>query len=157
LPTITTQPTNKTASAGSATSMSVAAFGQPVPTYQWRKNGTNIAGATSATLNFASVKLVDNGTYSVVVSNSAGTLTSSNAVLTIPALPTSITPSVTSGALHLSWPPNQTGYRLLAQTNPLGAGLSADWYLVAGSSTTNQISLPIDQAQGSVFLRLAYP
>ncbi len=157
LPTITTQPTNKTASAGSATSFSVAAFGHPTPTYQWRKNGTNLLGAKNATLAISSPTLYDNGTYSVVVSNSAGSITSSNAVLTIPAQPTSLVPSVEGATLSLSWPANQTGYRLLAQTNPLGSGLSASWYPIAGSSVTNQVTLPIDPANGSVFLQLAYP
>lgn len=157
LPTITTHPTNKTASAGSPTSLSIAAFGHPAPTYQWRKNGTNIVGATSSTLNIASVKLADNGTYSVVISNTAGTLTSSNAVLTIPALPTSITPTLTNGALNLSWPANQTGYRLLAQTNPLSVGLTTNWQPVAGSELTNQVAVPIDPANPATFFRLGYP
>ena len=157
IPTIATQPTNKTASAGSPVSFSVAAFAQPAPSYQWRKNGTNIVGATNATLSIPSATLADNGTYSVVVSNSAGGVVSSNATLTIPAQPTSITPTVTNGALNLSWPASQTGYRLLAQTNPFGIGLTSNWYPVPGSSATNQITLPIDPANGSVFLRLAYP
>jgi len=157
LPTITTQPTNKTASAGAPVSFSVAAYGQPAPWYQWLKNGANVVGATNATLSFASTKLADNGTYSVIIANSAGVAVSSNATLTIPAQPTAITPSVGSGALNLSWPVSQTGYRLLAQTNPVGVGLTSNWYLVPGSSATNQVTLPIDLVSGSVFLRLAYP
>lgn len=157
LPTITTQPTNKTASAGSATSFTVAAFGQPSPTYQWRKNGTNVVGQTNATLSFSSAKLADNGTYSVIVSNSAGTLTSSNAVLTIPALPTTITPTFTNGAINLAWPVNQTGYRLLAQTNPLSVGLTANWQPVGNSNSTNQVSVSLNPTNGSVFFRLVYP
>lgn len=157
LPTISTQPTNRTASAGAATSLSVIAFGQPAPTYQWRKNGTNIPGATSATLSINSTTLMDNGTYSVVVSNSAGVGVSSNAVIIVPAQPTSITPSFSNGALLLSWPANQTGYRLLAQTNPLSAGLGASWFPVAGSSLTNQVSFPVAPANASVFLKLSYP
>ncbi|MFO1488382.1 MAG: pectinesterase family protein [Verrucomicrobiota bacterium] len=157
LPTITTQPTNKTASAGSATSFTVAAFGQPTPTYQWRKNGTNVVGQTNATLSFSSAKLADNGTYSVVVSNSAGTLTSSNAVLTIPALPTSITPTFTNGAMSLFWPASQTGFRLLAQTNPPGVGLTTNWQPYGNSNSTNQVSVPTGSTNGSVFFRLVYP
>jgi len=157
LPTILTQPTNKTASAGSPVFFSVVAYGQPAPTYQWRKNGTTIAGATNATFGISSATLADNGSYSVVVSNSAGAVTSSNATLTVPAQPTAIISSVTNGALQLSWPPGQTGYRLLAQTNPAGVGLASNWYPVPGSSVTNQVTLPIDLANGSVFLRLAYP
>lgn len=157
LPTITTQPINKTANAGSATSFSIAAFGQPAPTYQWRRNGTNLAGATSATLNIASTTLNDNGVYSVVVSNSAGVLVSSNAILTVPALPASITPSVINGALNLAWPASQTGQRLLAQTNPPGVGLTTNWQVVGHSNTTNQVAVPLNSTSGSVFFRLVYP
>lgn len=157
IPTISTQPANKTVSAGSATSLSVAAFGQPAPTYQWRKNGTNLAGATSATLSFASAMVADNGTYSVIVSNSAGAVTSSNATLTVPAQPVPITPIITNGSLNLSWPASQTGVRLLAQTNTPGTGLTTNWSTVAGSTLTNQMSLAVNPASGSVFFRLAYP
>ena len=51
--------------------------------YQWWQNGTNLlSGATSATLNIASAVRTNGGNYSVVVSNSSGTVTSSVAVLT---------------------------------------------------------------------------
>ena len=157
MPTITSQPTNKTVSAGAAASFSAAAFGQPTPTYQWRKNGANISGATNVTLNFPSTTLADNGTYSVIVSNSAGALTSSNATLTIPAQPTSITPSVGNGVINLAWPATQTGYRLLAQTNPPGVGLTTNWQPVANSNNTNQMTMPVIPGNGSVFFRLVYP
>lgn len=157
LPTITTQPTNKIVSAGLATSFSISAFGQPALTYQWRKNGTNIVGQTNATLSINSVKLADNATYSVAVSNSAGVLISSNAVLTVPAVASSITPIFGNGALNLSWPATQTGFRLLAQTNAPGVGLTTNWQLIANSAATNQIILPLDAANGSVFFRLVYP
>jgi pectin methylesterase-like acyl-CoA thioesterase len=157
LPTITMQPTNRTASAGSEAAFAVAALGQPAPSFQWRKNGTNIVGATSSTFTIASAKLADNGTYSAIVSNSAGTISSSNAVLTIPAVPAPITPTFTNGALNLSWPADRIGFRLEAQTNSLGTGLSTSWFTVVGSSATNQMSLPINPANGSVFLRLTYP
>ena len=158
LPTITAQPTNKTVSAGSPALFSVTAYGLPDPTFQWRKNGTNIFGATNAVFNLASTVLADNGVYSVVVSNSTGMLTSSNATLTIPAQPTtSITPKMTNGVINLQWPSNQTGFRLLAQTNPAGMGLTTNWLPVANSNTTNQLTVPVNPTNGSVFFRLAYP
>lgn len=157
LPTITAQPTNQTVSPGLPASFSVAAIGQPNPTFQWRKNGASLAGATNATFAIASAKLADNAAYSVVVSNSAGVMVSSNAVLTVPATAAAITPGLASGTLNLSWPANQTGFRLLAQTNPPGAGLTTNWQPVANSAMTNQISIPLSNTNGSIFFRLVYP
>lgn len=157
LPTITSQPTNQTVSAGSPASFTVAAGGLPNPVYQWRKNGTNISGATNVSFSIASTKLLDNATYSVVVSNSVGVLLSSNAVLTVPAMPTAITPAINSGTLSLSWPSIGTGYRLEMQTNLNNAGLTTNWLPVANSTATNQMLVPINPANGSVFYRLVYP
>ena len=89
-PTITTQPTNQTATAGQNVSMSIVAGGT-APSYQWQvstdsTNWTNVAGATSATLTLTSVALTDNGKrFRVVVSNTVGTVSSNAAVLTVNA------------------------------------------------------------------------
>lgn len=70
---------------------------------------------------------------------------------------TNISFAVVGDLLHLAWPSDQTGWRLEAQTNHLADGLSTNWFTIVGSATTNQVYLPIDPANGSVFLRLTYP
>lgn len=82
-PVITTQPQSITISQGGTATFSVTATGNPAPTYQWRKNGTNISGATAATYTISNVQPSHAGTYSVVVTNSAGSVTSNNATLTV--------------------------------------------------------------------------
>src|SRR4051812_1815648 len=82
-PTLSTQPSSQSVTAGSNVSFTVAASGSPTPTYQWRKNGADISGATSATLALNGVQASDAGSYTVVVSNSAGLVTSSAATLTV--------------------------------------------------------------------------
>jgi pectin methylesterase-like acyl-CoA thioesterase len=82
-PVITTQPTNLTVLNGAAAAFTVAVTGVPAPGYQWKKGGVDISGANSATLSFASVTPADAGTYSVLVTNAAGTVLSSNAVLLV--------------------------------------------------------------------------
>jgi autotransporter-associated beta strand protein len=82
-PTITTQPTNITVNAGAPVTFVSGASGQPAPTLQWYKNGSPIPGQTNATLSFASAQGSDNGVYSLVAMNAAGTVFSLNATLQV--------------------------------------------------------------------------
>jgi Immunoglobulin domain/Immunoglobulin I-set domain len=82
-PTITTQPTNVTALAGNTAVFTVAADGTAPFSYQWAFNNTNLEDATNLTLTLTNVTMDQAGTYSVIVTNLAGGVTSSNAVLNI--------------------------------------------------------------------------
>ncbi len=86
-PSIATQPVSQTAQVGAGVSMVVSATGTPTPSYQWSKNGVIISGATVATYSLASAVSGDAGSYTVVATNSAGSVTSNPAVLTVNALP----------------------------------------------------------------------
>ena len=87
-PAIGTQPASQTVAAGQTASFSVTATGNGPLTYQWKKNGTDISGATSSTYTTPVNSSADTGAmYAVSVSNSAGTVTSSNATLTVSAAP----------------------------------------------------------------------
>ena len=85
-PTITVQPTPVSPAIGESATFSVQASGVPTPGYQWQFNGSNIAGATNATLTIANVQATNLGTYSVVVSNSAGSIASSPCTLSSPGV-----------------------------------------------------------------------
>ena len=83
-PAVTTQPASRTVAAGAAVTFSVSASGASPLRYQWRRNGVNIAGATAQDYTIASVAQADNGArFSVVVSNTLGSATSADAVLTV--------------------------------------------------------------------------
>lgn len=82
-PLITTHPTNQTVTAGATVTLSVAASGTAPLSYQWRRDGTNLAGANSGTLVLDSVQASDSGYYSVVVTNSLGVAVSSAAAINI--------------------------------------------------------------------------
>jgi autotransporter-associated beta strand protein len=71
--------------------------------------------------------------------------------------PTNITAVVVGNQYQLSWPASHTGWSLQAQTNNLSTGLSGNWVTVPGSASVNQINVPINPANGSVFFRLIYP
>jgi hypothetical protein len=83
-PTITTQPGSLSVSAGGPAVFSVAASGIAPLSYQWRRDGTNISGATNANYFLDPVQLADNGAkFSVRISNQAGQVISNEAVLTV--------------------------------------------------------------------------
>ncbi|HWA09944.1 MAG TPA: immunoglobulin domain-containing protein [Opitutaceae bacterium] len=90
-PVITTQPASQTATFGSAVSFTVAASGTPAPSFQWYRNNSPIGGATGATLSLSNVQAPDAGSYTVTATNSAGSATSSAAVLAVIAPTTALT------------------------------------------------------------------
>ncbi|MFK7831036.1 MAG: S8 family serine peptidase [Congregibacter sp.] len=79
-PVITTQPSGQTILVGDDFTLSVAASGSPSPSYQWVRISDGISnpipGATNNFYNVASASESDEGSYAVVVSNSAGEVTS---------------------------------------------------------------------------------
>ncbi|MDB6167477.1 MAG: hypothetical protein JWM88_341 [Verrucomicrobia bacterium] len=83
LPAFTTQPAGQTVSAGANVTFTVAASGSPTPTLQWKKGTTDIPGATSTTLTLNNVQTTDSGSYTAVATNSAGSVTSNAATLTV--------------------------------------------------------------------------
>jgi len=96
-PSITTQPTNRTVTAGLPTSFIVAATGPAPLSYQWLRNGNPLSPlATNSSWTISNVRLADTDIYSVVVTNSGGKITSSNAQLTV-TIPTA--PAISSAAL----------------------------------------------------------
>jgi len=89
MPSITVEPKDVTVIAGQKATFDVTASGNGPLSYQWRKNGTDISGATNSTYTTAKTSTSDNGTIiSVVVSNTRGSVTSTDATLTV----TSVTP-----------------------------------------------------------------
>ena len=82
-PTIITNPVSQMVTAGQPASFGVLATGLPSPTYQWQHAGTNLSGAIASTLNIASTTLADAGSYAVIVTTPAGSVTSTTATLTV--------------------------------------------------------------------------
>lgn len=113
-PTITVPPVATIQEEGKPASFMVAATHPSLtPTFQWRKNGVNIKGATASTLSFAAVKLTDAGNFSVVVSTGGDSAESTPVVLAVvkpvtqlfvQLAGTTVKPTVTvSGAATLTW------------------------------------------------------
>lgn len=127
-----------------------------------------ISGGTYANIATNGVSLtftntgLNNGTryyFVVSASNSAGEGANS---VEASALPVSQTPpplnfGISGNQLQFNWPADHLGWRLQMQTNSIDMGIGTNWVDVAGSTTTNQIIIPMDPANGSVFFRLIYP
>ena len=91
-PSITTQPASITVNAPNSATFTVVATGTAPLSYQWRRNGSNIGGATSASYVLNPTAGTDSGAqFSVVVTNAAGSVTTANATLTV-----NVAPSITT-------------------------------------------------------------
>jgi trimeric autotransporter adhesin len=103
---ITTQPLAQTKCTGSSVTFSVVATGGGTLTYQWKKDGQNINGATNPSYTISNLKTADLGNYSVEVTGTCGTILSNNALLkpvnNIPAYASATNPVYVGSALRLS-------------------------------------------------------
>jgi hypothetical protein len=128
-PSIGLQPASLRAMIGNSVSFSVSVSGTPPFSYQWRFNGTNLLNATNAAYTIQAVGAANTGNYSVVVTNSASSVTSSNACLTVLVPPTL--------ALQLS-----AGYPLLNLNGMLSNNFVVQYSRnLAGTNWINLLSL----------------
>ena len=101
-PTITRHPAARGVAAGQTATFTVEAAGLEPLSYQWRRDGVPIAGATAAAYAFTPTAADDGATFDVVVGNSLGSTTSSAAALAVvvdqPPTATILTP--TEGKLY---------------------------------------------------------
>jgi uncharacterized repeat protein (TIGR03803 family) len=108
-PQIFTHPASQTGVAGSRASFNVTVFGARPLAYYWQRSGTNLtdssslSGVHSRILSFNNLTAADAGTYSVIVSNSLGSLASSNAILTILAPPAIQSITHSNASIVLAW------------------------------------------------------
>ena len=155
-PVILEPPQNLVVEEGEAALFSVAAWGLPTPTLQWRHDGELIEGATNASLTISSAQLADAGEYDAVAANAAGTVTSATAALTVTLRPLVISSALSNGWMQLWWTPGVAGYRLQGQTNLAGGGIGNEWSDVNGV-TNNTWSAPLPSGDTSIFFRLVRP
>lgn len=155
LPVVVSPPTALAVLAGDPATFSVAAGGTPPLTFQWRRDGVALAGATDEIMHFPSTSMADAGLYDVVITNAVGAVTSVAAPLTVLEGSPALALGWEDGSLTLTWPP-VSGLRLQSQTNAPGVGLRPLWHDVPGV-TTNWFVIPVDGAAGGVFYRLFRP
>jgi autotransporter-associated beta strand protein len=112
------------------------------------------AGSSSGAFTSNSLPALNPGLAWNLASLTNGVL---SVIQTVTTNPTNLIYSVTDDLLTLSWPAGHVGWRLQMQANVLATGLSTNWVEVAGSTATNQVTMPISAGNASVFFRLVYP
>jgi hypothetical protein len=163
-PAITSQPTNQSVIVGGAVSFQASASGTSPLTYQWCFNATNAIGTDTNILTLQSAQVSDSGGYSLVVSNSAGSITSLVASLTV-----GTPPGVSQQPANQVIVQGQTATFNLAVTGdapltyqwrfnstPLAGGTSSG-YSVTGATTANagNYDAIITNAYGAITTQVA--
>ncbi len=131
-PTLSVQPADLAVNPGDPATFSVTATGTAPLTYQWRKGGAALSGATAATYTLAAAAASDAGAYDVVVSNKAGSVTSRSATLTVKTVAPTITTQPVGGEVF-----SGNAFTLLVAasgTAPLTYQWSKDGTALAGAT-----------------------
>jgi len=137
-PSITAQPAGQTVTVGQTATFTVVATGSAPLSYQWRKNGVAIAGMMSSSYTTSATTSADNGAqFTVVLSNSVGSVTSSVAALTVSAA--SVAPSITTQPASQTVTAGQTAMFTVAATGT--APLTYQWQknsaAIAGATSSS--------------------
>ncbi len=151
-PVIGVLPVDQTVAVGGAAALKVSATGAGTLSYQWKKNGVAIGGATNAALTFTSVQAADAGNYTVTVTSTAGglavspiatlTVNPGPAITGLSGLPTiAVGATLNLGVSALGAP--ALGYQWLKDGLPLTDGLA-----ISGS-TTSQLTVTNAQTSDS--------
>ena len=140
-PVITQQPPSRAVLAGGVTTFYAGATGSGPISFQWRKDGVNIGGATSSTFSIISCAPGDEGVYTFVVTNAAGTATSDGATLVVNVPPVitllPVSQTVTAGST--------VSFTVAASGTPPFSYQWIKWISYPGSNT------PITGATNSTF------
>jgi uncharacterized repeat protein (TIGR01451 family) len=147
VPQILTQPANVTVTAPQPATFTVEATGPAPLSYQWRRNGSNIVGATSTTYTRTPTAVSDSGSsYSVVVSNGGGSVTSTAATLTVSPAP--IPPSITTQpSSTIAFEPNAASFSVVATgTSPLGYQWHRNGVALPGATGSSYVVNPTSSA-----------
>jgi glucose/arabinose dehydrogenase len=136
-PVIDVQPASRTVAVGQSVTFKVGVTGSTPMTFQWRRNGTAIAGATGASYTRSNVQLTDNGAmFDVVVSNAFGTAASASAQLAV-TLNTVPTARITQPVVGTTY----AGGNVISYA---GTGNDAEDGMLAGSAFTWWVNLHHD-------------
>lgn len=153
-PTIIVQPQSQSIPFGTSFSLSVVANGTEPLAYQWKKDGGNIPGATSATYTDSDMQIGDAGSYTCVVTNVVGNVTSDAAVIEVIGFAPEITSiTLANGVVALPGLPIDSyytgidiGMTLSITVTTTGSGANTyEWYI-------DQVGTQYDTGAGQVLI-----
>ncbi len=153
-PAIVTQPQSQTNAPGGTAVFSVSAVGSAPLSFQWKKgttnlvNGGNITGATTTNLTVSGLAVADSGSYSVVVSNTASSTTSTTALLVVAGTNQTITFGSLANKNY-----GDVAFPLVATAS---SGLAVQFSVVSGGATITGTNLTITSS-GSITVRASQP
>ncbi|MEI9864670.1 MAG: immunoglobulin domain-containing protein [Limisphaerales bacterium] len=152
-PSINSQPQNQSIVAGQNATFSVTAEGTLPLNYQWRLGGMNISSATTNPFVLTNVQATNAGDYSVIITNIAGSVTSSVATLTI---------LVTNPVVFAQWNFNSSpadANTATGLTSPsIGSGIASLAGGIAGSFVGGDAALdPAPTADNTAWTTTTYP
>ena len=154
MPAITTQPVAVNAAVGTSPTMTVAAGGTTPLVYQWYANGARVANATNATLAFPNVQYSAAAGYQVVITNSAGSVASVVATLTVVGPPVLTTQPA---SLTNATPGGTVTFAAVATANPAPLW---KWYLqgleIAGATNASLTFTNAQATDGGHYQVVAY-
>jgi hypothetical protein len=147
------QPVSQTVNVGQTATFSVTAMGMAPLSYQWRKNGTAVSGATAASYTTPATVSSDNGAqFTVVVTNSAGSATSNAATLTVNG--SAVAPSITTQPANQTVNVGQTATFSVAATGtaPLGYQWQKNGTAISGATAASYTTpATISSDNGALF------
>ena len=140
-PVIVIQPIAATnVNQGGSTTLSVTGSSNSGNTYQWYINNAAITGATSSAYTLTNAQLINAGNYTVIISNAAGSVTSTPTILSVLTPPTITTQPSNQVALN--------GSSSVLSVSSSGATSTFQWYLngsaIAGANSSNYIIPSVD-------------
>lgn len=155
-PVIRAQPQPRAVLVGQPATFSVTAFGEGPLNCQWRRNGVDLPGETSATLTLPATDTRSAGDYSVQISNAAAPAGVVSTPARLQVTGPAATLALAGNQAVLSFAASPTAF-LLEATSDIGP--NAVWTVIADLSTApgNSISLPANPAAGPRFYRLRTP
>jgi hypothetical protein len=142
---------------GSSATLSVWADGSPTLTYQWTLNGKALGGQTATNFSLSGLTGIDSGTYSVIVSNQYGVVTSSVVLLVTPTLPpTTLVPAAETRWLGFplsfapeSLPNQQLSFQWYTNGSPISGATQSFYTAIAASNSVGDYKLVITNSFGS--------